>query len=54
MLAQEVLVTLTEASTPIRQRIMHFMLTDALGPISGESSGHRAAKSPLITISGTK
>ena len=42
------------APTPIRQRIMHYRLTDSRGPIVGESDGQRPGLPPLITVSGIK
>ena len=42
------------APTQIRQRIMHYRLTDSQGPIRGESDGQRPGLPPLIAVSGIK
>lgn len=45
---------LEEAKTPIRMRIMHFVLTDELRRITEEGRTLPHSPSPLVTVSGTK
>lgn len=45
---------LTKAPTPLRMRVMHFVLTDEHRRITEEGSTLPHSPSPLVTVSGTK
>lgn len=45
---------LTKAQTPLRMRIMHFVLTDEHRRLTEEGSAVPRSPSPLVTVSGTK